>query len=127
MSEPADPTAPAPSAPSEEEQAWSLVLGAWGDESAHRAYLARFVDLEGFAVAGARYRAVLAERPQDAVALRMREELLRKATLVGLGSLPRSEAPRRVRRAIVVFGLLGAIAALAVAFVALYRFLGAAS
>ncbi len=57
----------------------------------------------------------------------MREELLRKATLVGLGSLPRSEAPHRVRRAIIVIGLLGAIAALVFGFVALYRFLGAAS
>jgi hypothetical protein len=109
MSEAADPTAPAPSNPSEEE-AWSLVLASWGDEAAHRAYLARFTDLEGFAVAGARYRAVLAERPQDPVALRMREELLRKATVVGLASLPRTprrELPMAARRliqaAVVVF------------------------
>ncbi len=92
MSEAADPTPPAPSTPSEEE-AWALVQGSWAEEAAHRAYLARFTDLEGLAVAGARYRAVLAERPQDPVALRMREELLRKATVLGLASLPRT--PRR--------------------------------
>lgn len=111
MSE-ADPTAPAPSDPSEEE-AWSLVLASWGDEATHRAYLARFTDLEGLALAGARYRAVLAERPQDPAALRMREELLRRATVVGLASLPRTrrrELPVAVKRlvqaAVVVFAAI---------------------
>ncbi len=131
MSEPADPTAPAPGAPPltppSDEEAWSSVLGAWGDEAVHRAYLGRFTDLDGLAVAGGRYRAFLAERPQDPMALRMREELLRKATLLGLQSLPRSGAPRRVRRAIIAVGLLGGIAALAFVLAALYRFLGGAS
>ena len=111
MSE-ADPTAPAPSDPSEEE-AWSLVLASWGDDATHRAYLARFTDLEGLAVAGARYRAVLAERPQDPAALRMREELLRRATVVGLASLPRTRrrelpvtARRLVQAAVVVFAAI---------------------
>ncbi len=112
MSEAADPTAPAPSNPSEE-VAWSLVLASWGDEAAHRAYLARFTDLEGFAIAGARYRAVLAERPQDPAALRMREELLRKATVVGLASVPRTRrrelpvtAKRLIQVAVVVFAAI---------------------
>ena len=58
----------------------------------HRAYLRRFTDLEGFAVAGGRYRAVLAERPGDAVALRMRDELVKRATVYGLATLPRTSA-----------------------------------
>ncbi len=129
MSEPADPTTPAPSAPSEEE-AWSLVLAAWGDEAAHRADQGRVTDLDGLAVAGGRYRAVLAERSQDPMALRMRQEVLRKATLVGLASLPRtaaSGAPRWVRRVLMLALLLGAIFAIGLAAAVIYRFVGAAS
>lgn len=117
MSEPADPTTLEPGAPSEE-QAWASVLASWADEAVHRAYLARFTDLEGFALAGGRYRAVLAERPQDAVALRMRDELVKKATIVGLATLPRTkppETPAAVRRIVMVGALvLGAAAVWAV-------------
>jgi hypothetical protein len=45
---------------------------------------------------------VLAERPGDPVALRMRDELVKKATIVGLASLPRTppgETNPWVRRA----------------------------
>jgi len=129
MSEAADPTAPAPGAPSEEE-AWSLVLASWGDEAAHRAYLARFADLEGFALAGGRYRAVLAERPQDAMALRMRAELLRRATALGLASLPRTarhEAPRWVRRLILLAAVLIGAVAIGFAAAVMRSFLGARS
>jgi hypothetical protein len=109
MSDAVDSSAPSPTASSEEE-AWSRVVASWGDEAAHRAYLARFTDLEGFAVAGGRYRAVLTERPQDAMALRMREELVRKATVVGLATLPRTvrkekEMPVAVKRLIMVLAL----------------------
>ena len=69
MPEPAHPTSLEPGAPSDEEQAWARVLASWPDEAAHRAYLARLTDMEGYAVAGGRYRAVLAERPEDAMAL----------------------------------------------------------
>ncbi len=118
MSEPAEPTAPAPSVPSEEE-AWSLVLASWGDEAVHRAYLGRFVDLEGFAVAGGRYRSILSERPRDPLALRMREEVLRKATVLGLASLPRtqpSQAPVIVKRIVVLLLVLLGCAALWAAY-----------
>jgi hypothetical protein len=80
-------------APSEEE-AWAAVLAAWGDEAVHRAYLAGLSDLEGLARAGARYRAVLSERPADPVAARFRDEIVKRATVVGLSSLPRTAPPR---------------------------------
>ncbi|HTN52361.1 MAG TPA: hypothetical protein VML50_08175 [Anaeromyxobacter sp.] len=76
-----------------EEEAWAAVLAAWGDEAAHRAYLSRLSDLEGLARAGARYRAVLAERPGDPVATRFRDEIVKRATVVGLSSLPRTAPP----------------------------------
>ena len=91
-------------APLPEDQAWAAVLAAWGDEAVHRAYLARFTDVEGLALAGGRYRAVLKERPGDAVAERMRQEIVKKATVYGLAALPRTQKPvaspgaRRVRR-----------------------------
>ena len=93
MPDPVDLT-PRPSAPSEEE-AWAALLLSWGDEEAHRAYVRRFEDLAGLAVAGARYRAALAERPGDALAARMRDEVLKKAAVYGLASLPRAAAPER--------------------------------
>jgi hypothetical protein len=123
MSEPADPTAPAasaPSAPSEEEEAWTEVLASWGDEQVHRAYLARFTSLEAIAEAGGRYKAVLAEKPQDAMALRMRDELLKKATVIGLSTLPRMvrrETPVAVKRLI----MLGALAVGSAAVWVVYR------
>lgn len=106
---PISPAAPAPQ-PSEEE-AWAAVLAAWGDEAAHRAYLARFQDLEALSIAGGRYKAVLAARRDDQMALRMRGEILKKATVFGLASLPRTPSPgvsasgRRLRRfAALAFG-----------------------
>jgi hypothetical protein len=83
-------------APGSEEEAWAQVLAAWDDEAPHRRYLARFQDLEALPVAGARYKAVLAARPGDAMALRMRAEILKKATAYGLAAMPRTplEPPR---------------------------------
>ncbi len=94
MSSPPDPTLVPAVSPSSEEEAWAEVLARWGDEGAHAAYLKRFNDLEGMAVAGGRYRAVLAQRPDDPVALRMRDEVVRKATVVGLATMPRTAPPR---------------------------------
>lgn len=87
--------APADAAPADaaEAEAWAAVLAAWEDEAAHRAYLARFADLEGLAVAGRRYRAVLAARPADAVAARWRDEVVKRATVAGLALLPRTRPP----------------------------------
>ncbi len=87
----------------EETKAWAEVLGRWDDEGAHRAYLARFPDLEGLAVAGRRYRDALAARPGDPVAARFREEVLRRATaqaLMGVQRLPAREVPRNLGRAL---------------------------
>ena len=89
-----------------EATAWSGVLAAWDDDAAHRAYLARFGDLDGLAQAGRRYREVLSRRPSDPVALRFRDEVVKRATVQGLAQLPRSapprEVPRWVKRAIVM-------------------------
>jgi hypothetical protein len=99
--EPAAAPAPAPS----EEEAWAAVVAAWNDEAAHRAYLDRLTDLEGLAVAGGRYRPVLRARPDDPVAQRRLDEIVKRATVVGLASLPRTapaKAPRAVGRKLLV-------------------------
>ncbi len=81
-----------PGAP--DDAAWRAVRARWDDDEAHRAYLASFADLDGLAEAGRRYREALAERPGDPVALRWRDEVIRRATASGLAALPRT-APRR--------------------------------
>jgi len=75
-----------------EPAAWAMVLARWGEPAAHRAYLDRFADLDGLTTAGRRYRDELAARPGDAVALAMKAEILKRATVVGLASLPRTPA-----------------------------------
>ncbi len=101
-----------------EAEAWALVERAWDDEERHRAYLATFGDLEGLAIAGGRYRAVLEARPNDALALRFRDEILHRATAL-LAAAPRDDAPAgragRVFRiaAIALTAALGFAAALA--------------
>jgi hypothetical protein len=82
-----------PGAGASEAEAWARVLAAWGDEAAHRAYLAGFDDLAGMTVAGGRYRAVLAQRPDDRVAARMRDEVVKRATVYGLAAMPRTPVP----------------------------------
>jgi hypothetical protein len=85
------------SAPSAgEAEAWAEVRAAWGDDARHRAYLARFVSLDDLAVAGRRYREALADRPEDPVALRWRDEVVRRAVAAGLASVPHE--PARARR-----------------------------
>lgn len=86
---------------SAEEAAWAEVLRAWDDEARHRTYLARFPDLEGLAVAGWRYREILAARPSDATAVRWRDEVVKRAMVQGLVSLPRTAAPPRAPRTLV--------------------------
>jgi hypothetical protein len=102
-----------------EAEAWSAVVARWDDEAAHRAYLARLGDLDGLAAAGRRYRGVLADRPGDPIALRFRDEVVKRATVQGLATLPRvAPAPAAsgvVRRLILVACVLfGGIAAWAV-------------
>jgi len=81
-----------------EATAWAAVLAAWEDDAAHRAYLARYGDLDGLTRAGRRYREVLARRPGDPVAVRFRDEIVKRATVQGLAQLPRSAPPRQVPR-----------------------------
>jgi hypothetical protein len=83
--EPQDPGEPA---------AWAEVQARWDEPTAHQAYLARFADLAGLATAGGRYRDALGARPGDAVALAMKAEVLKRATVIGLAMLPRTPPPR---------------------------------
>lgn len=100
-----------------EAEAWADVERAWLDEGRHRAYVARFQDLEGLAVAGRRYRAVLAARPRDALALTFRDEILRRATALGLAAPPRAvTVPRRATRLVRIAAI--ALAAVLAAIVA---------
>ena len=108
-----DPTlSVAPPDPAEE-AAWAEVRARWADPLSHRAYLARFADLAGLARAGARYRAALQAAPDDPVAAAGRDEVLRKATLLGLAAIPRTVPPaptspwvkRGVVTALVVLGV----------------------
>ncbi len=73
-------------------EAWAEVLAGWEDEARHRAYLDRFGNLDGLAMAGGRYRAVLAARPGDPIAARFRDEVVGRAMAQGLAALPRSAA-----------------------------------
>jgi hypothetical protein len=95
-----------------EAQAWDDVVRAWADEARHRAYLDRFTDLEGLASAGRRYRAVLVDRPADPVALRWREEVVRRATVSGFAAIPRekpawSGVPRWLKALVIAVGVAG--------------------
>jgi hypothetical protein len=91
-----DPRDGAPSPDADPGPAWTELRGRWGDEEAHRAFLSRANDLDALAGAGARYREVLASDPGDAVALRGRDEVLRKATVLGLAAVPRTAPPSQM-------------------------------
>jgi len=82
-----------------EAETWAEVVAAWEDEARHRAYLARFTDLDGLAAAGRRYRDALLARPGDPIAARQRDEVLRRAVAQGLASLPRARRGARRSRA----------------------------
>ena len=97
--------------PEEEARGWEELRARWADDEAHRAWLAAFTDLEGLARAGQRYRDVLAADPADPVASRWRGEVLKRATVQGLASLPRTPprapVPRWAKRlAVAALGLL---------------------
>jgi hypothetical protein len=86
------PTSAAP-ADLDEEAAWAGLRARWEDPLAHRAFLSRCGDLDALARAGARYRAALLATPDDPVAAAGRDEVLRKATVLGLASVPRTTPP----------------------------------
>ncbi len=93
------------------DEAWAAVVARWDDDESHQAFLARFGDLVGLAEAGRRYREALAARPGDAVALRWRDEIVRRATVQGLMQLPRTSrpaAPPTLVRWAVLAGMIGA-------------------
>jgi hypothetical protein len=97
--------------------AWAEVTSRWEDEKAHQEYLDRLWDLEGLAEAGRRYKAALDARPGDPVALRWRDEVVKRATALALAQLPRTRPPRTlspgVRRLLVALALALGISAVA--------------
>jgi hypothetical protein len=101
-------------ADAEADAAWADVLARWDDDAAHRAFLERFRALEDLAEAGRRYRAVLDLRPGDAVALRWRDEVVKRATALALAQLPRTKPPRELPRGMRV-AILVALASASVA------------
>jgi hypothetical protein len=101
--------ASSPGAP--EDAAWAEVVRRWDDEDAHRAYLDAHPWLEGLTEAGRRYKEALERRPDDPVALRWRDEAVRRAAAVALARRPniqtiRGHPLRRFGSAAVVFLLL---------------------
>lgn len=104
------PTATPAPGPGDDED-WAAVLAHWDDEEAHRAFLARFADLDGLAGAGRRYREALAQRPGDPVALRWRDEIVKRAMAQGLMRSPRPSPPRvspKLLRWAALAGMIGA-------------------
>jgi hypothetical protein len=100
-----------------EEAAWAALRARWGDDGAHREFLSRVNDLDGLARAGARYREALSAAPGDVAAARGRDEVLRKAAVLGLAAVPRTAPPRpaspwakRALVAAILLLLLGAAA-----------------
>jgi hypothetical protein len=97
-------TAPGTGEAADEAAAWAEVEARWADPAAHRAYLdgraglAGAAGLDGLAVAGRRYRDALLSRPGDEVALAMKAEVLKRATVLGLAMLPRTAPPAAARR-----------------------------
>ncbi len=124
---PPTPTATlAPTPGPNDDEAWASVLARWDDEEAHRAFLARFADLDGLAGAGRRYREALARRPGDPVAQRWRDEIVKRAMAQGLmrPARPSPRASPKLLRWAVLAGMIGAVA-LAAGWMA-WRLLGLA-
>jgi hypothetical protein len=78
--------------------AWAALQASWGEPSAHQALLSGCGTLEGLTELGRRYRAVLETRPQDPMALQMKAEIIKRATILGLSQLPRTRPPAILRR-----------------------------
>ena len=105
------PPPPTPAVPDPaEEAAWAALRARWEDPLAHRAFLDACPGLEGLARAGARYREALLERPDDPVAAAGRDEVLRRATILGLAAIPRT-VPLAGTRPWVKYAILAAVAA----------------
>jgi hypothetical protein len=110
LAEPGDPAGDPPG-----EAAWAELVRRWDDPAAHRELLASCADLDALAELGRRYRAVLEERPADPVAREMKDEILRRATAVGLAQLPRTRPPAPPSGVVPRRLLLGGVLVLATA------------
>jgi hypothetical protein len=102
--------------PADADAAWAQVLARWDDEAAHRAFLDGARDLDGLAVVGRRYKAALDAAPGDQVALRWRDEVVRRATVIAFAALPRTRPPsaswRGARAALLAAFSAAAVAAI---------------
>jgi hypothetical protein len=112
--------------PADADAAWADVLARWDDDAAHRAFLERFRALEDLAEAGQRYKAVLDERPGDSVALRWRDEVVKRATALALAQLPRTKPPHALPRGLRIAMLLALASASVAAAAWLFLRLAAA-
>ncbi len=98
--------------------AWEEVRRRWSEDDAHRAFLGATPGMEGLADAGRRYREALDRAPGDPIALRWRDEVLRRATALAFAQLPRAKPPpaiaatgaRRVGLALAVLAALAGVA-----------------
>ncbi len=94
---------------------WAALQARWNDVSAHQALLSTCTSLDGLADLGRRYRAVLEQRPGDPMALQMKAEILKRATILGLSQLPRTRPPvilgKRFPRKLLIGGALVVAAA----------------
>jgi hypothetical protein len=110
---------PIPATPEglDEEAAWAELRARWEDPLAHRAFLSGCGDLDALARAGSRYRAALQATPDDPVAAAGRDEVLKKAAVLGLAAVPRTMPPEPVSPW-VKRGILAALATLLLGVVA---------
>jgi hypothetical protein len=74
--------------------AWAAVRSRWADDDAHRAFLDACRELPELAEAGRRYKVVLDDEPQDEVARRWRDEVVKRATVLAFAQLPRTRPAR---------------------------------
>lgn len=98
------------------EQGWARLGLAWSDFSAHQRLIGEAAARNEFNGLGNHYRSWLASNPKDEVALKAREELIRKATAAMLTRLPAEEKgiglaqAKRIRSALLLLFLAGVVA-----------------
>ncbi len=123
---PSAPPVPAPPAPAGEsglgaelESQWVALLGRWSEPDAHRAFIER-AGLEGqLAEAGRRYRA--RADAGDAIAVRARDDVVRKAIALAQGSVEKLKIVERRAGAIIALMVVGLIAIVVLAVIVIRR------
>jgi hypothetical protein len=94
-------------------EAWVALLRAWGDDAAHEALRQRAHQEDMLGALGRLYRLRLAVEPNDPIAEKGRNEVLRLAT-AAMGSLSRGDAavaPQRMKTVLTGVAVLFAVGA----------------